>query len=85
MAPGLIHPLRSGIAFVTSAKPTWAPCRSWDGVSIGRAGGLGSTFDFVVGDDEFGSAFGGSGGDELKLASRRSIHISRISLSPALR
>jgi hypothetical protein len=52
---GLLFPLRTGLAFVSTSKPCFLPVSRWDGVAVGRAGGgTNATFDLRVGDVEFG-------------------------------
>jgi len=54
VTPGLLYPLRCGLAFVSTSKPLFLPCARWDGVAVGRAGGgTNATFDLKVGDVEF--------------------------------
>lgn len=50
--PGLLYPLRSGLAFVEK-PPLFLPAASWDGASLGRAGGPGASFDLTVSNTEF--------------------------------
>ncbi len=52
MNPGLLFPLRSGLAFV-ERPPLFLPAAAWDGVALGRAAGTNQTFDLVVGTTEF--------------------------------
>ena len=65
VTPGLLYPLRCGLAFVTSSKPLFLPTAGWDGVEIGRAGGgTNASFDLTVG------APGKGAGTEFALISR---------------
>ncbi len=68
VTPGLLYPLRSGLAFVTTSKPLFLAASRWDGVSIGRAGGgTNATFDLVIGAPD------GGAGTEFSMISREEL------------